>query len=357
MQNSPPPGDQPAAPQRPREGSGEGAADQADDSSMATRAATVTLIVSLVFVVVLTGVLATVAVLMTRNPDAPLLSTVAVRRLQTPMHLAPVTAVRQAPCPGAEAVLDDAGANCYEVAPGVTVTTVQKIETLRDKDGTYAVRMVLSPDSRDRITALTRDTVQKQIAIVVGDRVVTAPRVAQAVTEDSLSIAGFTKDAADSLVARLIGSPAAPEPLPTGPSPSCLPGGACPSSFTARPSPSASPPTTPSTTPATGTTGGAAANPTATGSTGTGSTGTGSTGTGSTGTGSTGTGGAGVPTRAVSAGPAVTAAARAGQDPRYASCKQAHANGYGPYFKGRHPEYYWYIDKDHDGVACDPQDL
>ncbi|HEY9525084.1 MAG TPA: hypothetical protein VIR33_17735, partial [Thermopolyspora sp.] len=193
----------------------------------AGRGATITLVVSLVLVVVLTGVLATVAVLMTRNPDAPPLSAVSLHRLQTPMHFAPVTAVRPAPCPGAEAVLDEAGMTCYQVGRGVTVTTVQKIETLQDANGTYAVRIVLSPDSQDKITDLTRDTVKKQLAIVVGDRVVTAPRVAQIVTQDSLSIAGFTKDAADSLVARLLGpgtatSPA-PPPSPTPPPPSQQP--------------------------------------------------------------------------------------------------------------------------------------
>jgi hypothetical protein len=48
-----------------------------------------------------------------------------------------------------------------------------------------------------------------------------------------------------------------------------------------------------------------------------------------------------------------------GLDPQFATCKEAHANGYGPYTKGRHKEYEWYAaeDKDHDGVACDPQDL
>jgi hypothetical protein len=327
MQNSPPPGDQPAAPQG-------GAQEGADDQERAARVTTVTLIVTLVFVVVITGVLATVAVLMTRNPDAPLLSTVAVRRLQTPMHFAPVTAVRQAPCPGAEAVLDDAGATCYEVAPGVTVTTVQKIETLKEKSGTYAVRVVLSPDSRDKITALTRDTVKKQIAIVVGDRVVTAPRVAQTITEDSLSIAGFTKDAADALVARLIGSPAG---VPTGP-------------VTAPVSPPVSLP--PTQVP----TGGAASAPTATGGAA-----SAPTATGGVAAAPTATGPATQPTVAHSvrstASPGTGPSGGAGLDPRFPTCKEAHAHGYGPYTKGRHPEYTWYTDKDHDGVACDRQDL
>jgi len=211
----------PAAPAPPEGGAAEGGAAQ----GRAPRAATVILVVSLVLVVVLTGVLATLAVLMTRNPDVPPLSNVVVRRLQTPLHFAPVRAVRQAPCPGAEAVLDEAGTTCYQVEAGVTVTTVQKIETQRERNGAYAVRIVLSPESRPLIADLTRETVNRQLAVVVGDKVVTAPRVSQEITQDSLSIAGLTKENADALVARLLGTSTGPS---TGPSTGTAPPDATP---------------------------------------------------------------------------------------------------------------------------------
>jgi hypothetical protein len=207
--------------------------------------------VSLVLVVVLTGVAATVAVLMTRNPHAPPLATVQVRRLATPMHFAPVRAVKQAPCPGAEAVLDEAGTTCYQVEAGVTVTTVQKIETLQERNGAYAVRIVLAPESRDLIEDLTRETVERQLALVVGDKVVTAPRVSQAITRDSLSIAGLTKESAEALVARLLGtpsgtSPAVPDTTVPGTAPATQPG---------TPSDPAAPSTGPTTMPTDGSTG------------------------------------------------------------------------------------------------------
>jgi hypothetical protein len=41
-------------------------------------------------------------------------------------------------------------------------------------------------------------------------------------------------------------------------------------------------------------------------------------------------------------------------DPRFSTCAEANAHGYGPYYKGRDPEYYWYRDADHDGVDCEP---
>ena len=40
-------------------------------------------------------------------------------------------------------------------------------------------------------------------------------------------------------------------------------------------------------------------------------------------------------------------------DPRFATCKEARSNGYGPYFEGTDPEYNWYIDADNDGEVCE----
>lgn len=40
-------------------------------------------------------------------------------------------------------------------------------------------------------------------------------------------------------------------------------------------------------------------------------------------------------------------------DPRYPSCKAAHAAGFGPYVRGKDPEYDWYRDADGDGIVCE----
>ena len=42
-----------------------------------------------------------------------------------------------------------------------------------------------------------------------------------------------------------------------------------------------------------------------------------------------------------------------GLDPRFAYCYQATAAGYGPYVRGRDPEYAWYRDGDGDGSVCE----
>ncbi len=40
-------------------------------------------------------------------------------------------------------------------------------------------------------------------------------------------------------------------------------------------------------------------------------------------------------------------------DPRFNTCKEAKAHGYGPYYIGFDPEYDWNRDADSDGVVCE----
>ena len=40
-------------------------------------------------------------------------------------------------------------------------------------------------------------------------------------------------------------------------------------------------------------------------------------------------------------------------DPDYGTCKEAKANGAGPYYRGQDPEYDWYRDADGDGIVCE----
>jgi hypothetical protein len=42
-----------------------------------------------------------------------------------------------------------------------------------------------------------------------------------------------------------------------------------------------------------------------------------------------------------------------GTDPRFGTCREANAAGYGPYRSGADPEYDWYQDRDHDGLVCE----
>jgi hypothetical protein len=280
----------------------------------AARRTTVILVVALVVVVAVAAVLASVAVLTTRNPDVPPLLGTPVLRLKAPMHFAPVTGVHAAPCSEPDAVPDNIGSTCYQLDPGVTVTTLQKVQTLPEHDGTYSIRLVLSPATRQQIADLTRETVKRQLAIVVGDQVVAAPRVAQAITQDSLSIAGFTKEQATAIVALLTGPGSSP--TPGGPS---LPATGSTSSPVWTTPPAVTPPTV-TQSPPPGLQGGDLTGQPLTGN-------------------------------------IAPAGVRTAGTMRFPGCSQATLNGYGPYTKGVHQEYYWYDDADGDGVACDPGDL
>ncbi|MEO3789725.1 excalibur calcium-binding domain-containing protein [Nonomuraea sp. B10E15] len=294
----------------------------------ASRLTTIVLIVSLVLVVLVAGVLGTVAVLMTRSPDTPLLGGTPPTRLSVPIHFAPVREAKPAPCPGDPAVLDAEQTTCYLLEDGVTVGAVQKIEPVRERDGQYSVRIAIAPAFKERLVQLIDEQVpeQRQVAVVLAPEkpevpktVLAAPIVTQHMDGDSMSIAGYTKEDADALVARLLGGtpsatpsgPASSDPVPTGP---------------------------------------ASTGPTSTGPTSTGSTSTGPTSTGPTSTGvprTTQTGGTGT---------TQTGAARS-TDRRYASCKEAVAAGDGPYYQGTHAEYGWYTDVDRNGVACNSADI
>ncbi len=289
-------------------------------------------------------------------------------------------------------MLDDAGTTCYQVDPGVTVHSVVKVTTVADKDGTYSVRVVLAPESRKELADLTKDALNQLLAVVVDDKVVTAPRVAQAITQDSLSIAGLTKETADALMSRLLGS-GGPVTGTSGPSPETpAQTSTCPpADGTTQPTGPTDPvnpvnPVNP-TGPA-GTDGNVPPGDTSTCPPGAGA----PTGAGTgTGTGAPTGAGTGAPSTSASqpgsvplAPPSATHTPAAGTqtspsarnagvpqtnatgsttmskrtpDPRFASCKQAHAANYGPYTKGVHVEYGWYVDGDHDGVACERGDI
>ncbi|MEV4009950.1 excalibur calcium-binding domain-containing protein [Nonomuraea angiospora] len=298
----------------------------------ASKATTILLIVSLVLVVLVAGVVGSIAVLMTKNPDMPLLGAAPAQQLAVPIHFAPVREAKAAPCPGAAAVLDEEQKNCYLLEDGVTVDAVQRIEPVREKDGQYSVRIAIAPRFKERLVQLIDELVpdQRQVAIVLAPTqpdapkvVLAAPVVTQYMDGDSMSISGFEKEEADALVTRLLGSTPSASTQPSDPaSQPQQPGGTPPQNQ--------NPPGQQNTTPGTATT---PASPGTTGTTGN--------------PGATGNPGSTNP----ATGPRRT------PDKRYAGCKEAVAAGDGPYYKGTHEEYSWYVDVDGNGVACNSGDM
>ncbi|WP_406317255.1 excalibur calcium-binding domain-containing protein [Streptosporangium sp. NBC_01639] len=328
----------PQGPGRPGTGPGDGA----PKDPRASRVTTVILVVALVVVVLTTGVLGTLAVLMTRDPGVPL-GAPPPQRLRVPIHFAPVTGSQPGACTTPDGVPDDAGQNCYTLAAGVSVNAVRKIETVQDKSGAYSVRIAFAPAFRDQINDLTQEAVRQQLAIVAGEKVVAAPRVAQVITEDSLSIAGsFTKEQADAMVVRLTGAPGTATPVPGQSQPA--PVATSPAPGQSQPAPVGTPPPTggPVTPPAT-----TAPTTAPTGAT------TAPTGAPIASANGATAAPAGNRTRDTATGPS-TATSADGSERRYPSCEAAVKEGYGgPYYRGVHPQYAWYPDKDNDGIACD----
>lgn len=51
--------------------------------------------------------------------------------------------------------------------------------------------------------------------------------------------------------------------------------------------------------------------------------------------------------------PIVEQPVEAALDPRFRTCGDANASGYGDYISGVDPEYDWYMDRDRDGIVCE----
>nr|BFE88462.1 hypothetical protein GCM10020093_110630 [Planobispora longispora] len=139
----------------------------------ASRITTIALITALVLAVLVTGVLGTIAVLMTRNPDMPL-GAPPPRKLAAP-STSPRSPGRSRGLRDPDSYPDDAGQVCYTVAPGVEISSVREIEAVRETTGAYSVRIAFAPASRDQINSVTEEADGQQLAIVVGGRVVAAP--------------------------------------------------------------------------------------------------------------------------------------------------------------------------------------
>lgn len=58
-------------------------------------------------------------------------------------------------------------------------------------------------------------------------------------------------------------------------------------------------------------------------------------------------------TSTTTSGSTGTSGSSSGTDPRFGTCTEAKSYGYGPYYRGVDEEYYWYIDRDGDGIVCE----
>ncbi|GLW65900.1 hypothetical protein Arub01_41440 [Actinomadura rubrobrunea] len=130
--------------------------------------------------------------------------------LAAPLQIFPVTHTTPGQCPaGTPGVTGQtaSGPTCYRLAQGIAIREVAELRTQRNDDsGAYDVAMTLRKRDRAAFAELTRATVGRDLAFVVRDRLVTAPRVDMPILDGRIVITGSADRAqADRLVRDLKG--------------------------------------------------------------------------------------------------------------------------------------------------------
>jgi preprotein translocase subunit SecD len=144
--------------------------------------------------------------------DSKPTATAAAATLSEPLQLRQVTALTPPPC--ASGQLGNTGATeCYKLAEeSLNIVRVKDIKSGLAKGSTdFGVVVTLYPDDAKAFGELTgrlakEQPPRNQVAVVVDDKVVTAPAVMEAITGGEIQIVGsFTKKSAEDLVKQLTG--------------------------------------------------------------------------------------------------------------------------------------------------------
>ncbi|MBW8485088.1 SecDF P1 head subdomain-containing protein [Actinomadura parmotrematis] len=130
--------------------------------------------------------------------------------LGTPLHVYPVAAATPGACAaGTRGVTGQTatGPVCYGLTQGIAIRRVSDLRVQRSRSGGgYDVAVTLRPSDKKAFAALTRATLGRNLAFVVGPRLVTVPRVDTAITDGRIVIVGTpTRAGADQIVAQLKG--------------------------------------------------------------------------------------------------------------------------------------------------------
>ncbi|WP_165502949.1 SecDF P1 head subdomain-containing protein, partial [Actinomadura fibrosa] len=164
---------------------------------------------SAMLIMVLTLGLLIAAVVVTGSMIAASMRTQPVT-LASPLHVYPVTQATPGQCPaGTQGITGQAGTGptCYRLSQGIAIHKVSdlRVQRARGTSG-YDVAVTLRPVDRRAFADLTRATVGRDLAFVVGNRLVTLPRVDMAILDGKVVVTGPPdRAAADKLVRELKG--------------------------------------------------------------------------------------------------------------------------------------------------------
>ncbi|MWK35847.1 hypothetical protein GEV43_18545 [Actinomadura sp. J1-007] len=131
--------------------------------------------------------------------------------LAAPLHVYPVTQSVPGQCPaGTQGITGQAagGVTCYQLAQGIAIRKVAdlRVQKSRVTSGNYDVAVTLRHVDRKAFAELTRATVGRDLAFVVGSRLVTLPRVDMPILDGKVVVTGpQTKGDANKLVHALKG--------------------------------------------------------------------------------------------------------------------------------------------------------
>ncbi|MFC4913723.1 SecDF P1 head subdomain-containing protein [Actinomadura gamaensis] len=114
--------------------------------------------------------------------------------LAAPLQVFPVTQTSPGQCPaGTQGVTGQTttGLVCYQLAQGIAIRKVSDLRVQRGRSGSaYDVAVTLRPSDRKAFAQLTRATVGRDVAFVVSNRLITAPRVEMPITDGKVVITG-----------------------------------------------------------------------------------------------------------------------------------------------------------------------
>ncbi|GAA2456798.1 hypothetical protein GCM10010191_90320 [Actinomadura vinacea] len=130
--------------------------------------------------------------------------------LAAPLHIYPVTQTVPGQCPaGTQGITgqSSSGLACYQMSQGIAIRKVADLRVQRARNrGAYDVAVTLRTNDRRAFATLTRATLNRDLAFVVRERLVTVPRVDTPILDGKVVITGpASKAEANQLVRSLRG--------------------------------------------------------------------------------------------------------------------------------------------------------
>jgi hypothetical protein len=129
--------------------------------------------------------------------------------LAAPLHIFPVSRTVPGQCPAGTAGISgqaSTGPACYQLSRGLAIRRVADLGVQRNNAGRYEVAITLRNSDRQAFATLTRRTLNRDLAFVVRNQLITVPRVDTPILDGKIVITGPRNESeADALVRSLRG--------------------------------------------------------------------------------------------------------------------------------------------------------